>query len=249
MVCGRKSPRRNLRAEVLFGNFENTHSAFSQQLDHYNSYYSIMDSPILSTLKADDSSLNSSPLVSSLIPSPSRHHDGPCTPNARQCTQCWNTFCGVCGDGVANYGAGCCSRPIDDSLVLFSRSCSDDKKKVGGKQKGNKDRRRQRRLKSSSSSPLPADNPVPDVDESHLYDFLLCNYLLFKCGKLGNEQKRLLHELNVSWIEHVEKQEKLPVMEGVVMSVKSTVEFARDRFADNLDVLLMFESMLESGGW
>ncbi len=43
-------------------------------------------------------------------------------------------------------------------------------------------------------------------NEGELFDFLLCNYLLLRCGKLGDEQKIMLDALNISWVEHVEKE-------------------------------------------
>lgn len=53
----------------------------------------------------------SQPPICSLKPSPSRHHEGPCDPSPEKCKNCWNTWCGVCGDGLANYGGGCCVLP------------------------------------------------------------------------------------------------------------------------------------------
>ena len=44
-----------------------------------------------------------------LRPSPSRHHDGPCTPDERRCENCWSYWCGNCGSGMANWMGGCCS--------------------------------------------------------------------------------------------------------------------------------------------
>jgi len=49
--------------------------------------------------------------VCSLKHSPSRHHEGPCDPTPEKCKNCWNTWCGVCGDGLPNYGGGCCVLP------------------------------------------------------------------------------------------------------------------------------------------
>ena len=49
-----------------------------------------------------------SPLCT-LRPSPSRHHDGPCTPDERRCENCWSYWCGNCGTGMANWMGGCCS--------------------------------------------------------------------------------------------------------------------------------------------
>lgn len=48
------------------------------------------------------------PPVCSLKPSPSRQCKGPCDHSPEKCK---NTWCGVCGDGLANYGGGCCVLP------------------------------------------------------------------------------------------------------------------------------------------
>jgi len=50
-----------------------------------------------------------SPPMCTLRPSPSRHHDGPCTPDERRCENCWSYWCGNCGSGMANWMGGCCS--------------------------------------------------------------------------------------------------------------------------------------------
>ena len=82
-------------------------------------------------------------------------------------------------------------------------------------------------------------------NEGELFDFLLCNYLLLRCGKLGDEQKIMLDELNISWTEHVEKEMGLPSLENAEMSVESTRKLAQCLFAKNTDALEMFESMIE----
>ena len=44
----------------------------------------------------------------SLRPSPSRHHNGPCTPDERRCQDCWSYWCGHCGTGHSSWMSGCC---------------------------------------------------------------------------------------------------------------------------------------------
>jgi hypothetical protein len=152
----------------------------------------------------------------------------------------------VCGDGVANYGARCCVEVAENKNAGASEmpdspsSSSSVDVKVGGKVK--KDRRQRR----ETSSPLPEKKVEKKAsNEGELFDFLLCNYLLLRCGKLGDEQKIMLDELNISWTEHVEKEMGLPSLEDAEMSVESTRELARCLFAKNTDALEMFESMIE----
>jgi hypothetical protein len=56
-------------------------------------------------------------------------------------------------------------------------------------------------------------------NEGELFDFLLCNYLLLRCGKLGDEQKIMLDALNISWVEHVEKEMGLNKNNGLLFKV------------------------------
>ena len=61
------------------------------------------------------------PPVCSLKPSPSRQCKGPCEPSPEKCRiGCWNTWCGVCGDGLANYGGGCCVLPRVKDLTKYA---------------------------------------------------------------------------------------------------------------------------------
>ena len=66
---------------------------------------------VLSLWLRDVDIIISQPPICSLKPSPSRHHEGLCDPSPEKCKNCWNTWCGVCGDGLANYGGGCCVLP------------------------------------------------------------------------------------------------------------------------------------------
>jgi hypothetical protein len=50
----------------------------------------------------------SPPLPPPLKASPSRYHDGPCTPDERRCQDCWSYWCGHCGTGHSSWMTGCC---------------------------------------------------------------------------------------------------------------------------------------------
>ena len=72
-------------------------------------YYVSMSCENLFANKKEDNKPHRTPLVSTLVPSPSRTHEGSCFPDYRTCQNCWSYWCGKCGSGMASWIGGCCS--------------------------------------------------------------------------------------------------------------------------------------------
>jgi hypothetical protein len=78
-------------------------------------------------------------------------------------------------------------------------------------------------------------------EEHRLYQFLLCNYLAYVCGRLPADRMNHLNGLQIDWIKHVEMQEN--IRKKITLSVEAAREYAMEAFRDNQEAFLMFEEM------
>lgn len=77
--------------------------------------------------------------------------------------------------------------------------------------------------------------------EHELYQFLLCNYLAYVCGRLPEDRMMQLNKFEIDWIKHVEKQEN--ITKKITLSVEMAREYAMEAFRDNQGAFSMFEEM------
>lgn len=80
-----------------------------------------------------------------------------------------------------------------------------------------------------------------EEEEHRLYQFLLCNYLVYVCGRLPEDRMIQLNKLEIDWIKHVEKQEN--IIKKITLSVEMARRYAMEAFRDNQGAFLMFEEM------
>ena len=76
--------------------------------EKFKHYVTMSCEQLLRDNEAESAKPSISRLVSSLKPSPSRSHEGPCFPDERTCQNCWSYWCGKCGSGMASWIGGCC---------------------------------------------------------------------------------------------------------------------------------------------
>lgn len=141
----------------------------------------------------------------------------------------------VCTNSNCRAAANKCdgSEEESSSTVLFNSSASSDK--VGGKSKSLRRKKRIKKTKAGS-----------EASEHRHYQFMLCNYLLFKSGHLSEDMKKDLDDLDSQWITHVEQQEGIPKhLRKLPMPDKVAIAYALRELNDNRELFLMFIKMMK----
>jgi hypothetical protein len=98
---------------------------------------------------------------------------------------------------------------------------------------------------ASSSEEKNQEEVKNQEEEEKCYNFLLVNYLLYRCNRLSNEAIIELSNLQKDWINHVEEQEGVSGDSDLKMDVFMAYSFAKDRFADNPLDLQLFVDIAE----